>query len=408
MPPLRVLLTNNTLDARAGTELYIRDVALSLHGRGHHPVAFSTSLGGVADALRQAGVAVVDDLDRIPEPPDVIHGHHHLETLIAVLHFPGTPAINFCHGWLPWEELPLRHPAVRRYVAVDDTCRARLVDVEGIDPARVEVLLNFVDLARFRPRAPLPARPARALVYSNHASEDDYVRAIRAACLPLGMPVDVVGHDSGRVTTTPETLLGAYDLVFAKGRAALEALAVGCAVVLSDRVGRGPLVTESNVQALRRLNFGFRALDHPHDADGYAADLARYDAEDASRASAWVRQDAGQDEAIDRLLAIYADAIAQPPGPGDPSRAAAAHVQRIRRDLNAFSNLAARLRGIEADLAMAQADLGRARAVLAATEQSAASAVRRRLLRLPVVGPVLGRLARIVRGGRISGGRTPV
>ena len=55
-------------------------------------------------------------------------------------------------------------------------------------------------------------------------------------------------------------MLGQYDIVFAKARCALEALAVGNAVVLCDTVGVGPMVTTGEVDRLRRLNFGVRAL----------------------------------------------------------------------------------------------------------------------------------------------------
>ena len=124
---------------------------------------------------------VVDDLARLGSPPDVIHGHHHLETLIAALTFPETPIVHFCHGWVPWEEMPLRHPSVARYVAVDEVCLDRLVREEGVAPDSVEVLHNFVDLECFRPRAPLPPSPRRALVYSNYATADGYTRMIGAA-----------------------------------------------------------------------------------------------------------------------------------------------------------------------------------------------------------------------------------
>ena len=157
---MRVLITNNTLDWRAGSELYVRDVALGLLRRGHQPVAFSTRLGAVAEELRAATIPVVDDLLRLAAPPDLIHGHHHLETTIAMLHFPGVPVVSFCHGWLPWEECPPVSPRIRRYVAVDEVCRERLVAEHGVAPDRIDTVLNFVDLARFRPRGPLPPRPA--------------------------------------------------------------------------------------------------------------------------------------------------------------------------------------------------------------------------------------------------------
>ena len=105
---MRILLTNNTLARRAGTELYIRDLAMELMRRGHRPVAYSTELGEVAEELRAATVPVMSSLESLGEAPDIIHGHHHYDTLAAMMWFPETPAIYYCHGWLPWEETPLR------------------------------------------------------------------------------------------------------------------------------------------------------------------------------------------------------------------------------------------------------------------------------------------------------------
>ena len=93
---MRVLITNNTLAGRAGSELYVRDLALALLRRGHSPLAYSTNLGEVARELLTATVPVVDDLDDIGAAPDIIHGHHHLDTMTALLHFDRTPAIYLC------------------------------------------------------------------------------------------------------------------------------------------------------------------------------------------------------------------------------------------------------------------------------------------------------------------------
>ena len=125
------------------------------------------------------------------------------------------------------------------------------------------VLLNFVDLDALPPRGPLPARPARALVFSNDARA-----ARRATC---DAPARAWASSSTRsarasapASDAPETLLGSYDLVFAKGRCAIEALATGVAVVLVRRVRRrsaGDVGTTSS--DLQRINFGLRALRQP-------------------------------------------------------------------------------------------------------------------------------------------------
>jgi len=306
---LRVLITNNTLSARAGTELYVRDVAIALLRRGLKPIAYSTMLGDVADELRGATVPVIDRLDALAAPPDLIHGHHHLETMTAVLRFPGIPAIYFCHGWLPWEETPLKFPRIRRYVAVDETCRDRLLDEHAIPPEKVRLLLNFVDLKRFKPRGPLPGKPARALVFSNNASEDTNLPALREACARAGVTLDAVGSSVGNTTRQPENVLPNYDLVFAKGRAALEALSVGAAVVLLDAAGVGTMVTMANMESLRSLNFGIRTLQHPIDTDVIGRRISCYNAADAMQVSAWIRKTAAMDGAVDHLIGLYKDVL---------------------------------------------------------------------------------------------------
>jgi hypothetical protein len=332
--PLRVLLTNRVLAQRTGTELYVHDVAIGLRRRGHAPVVYSPRLGEVAADIRRLTIPVVDDLAKIAEPPDIIHGHHGLETLTAALAFPRVPVVSVCHSWVGWADQPVAFPRIRRYLAVDDTCRDRLVSEHGVAPDRVEVILNAVDLERFRPRPPLPPRPARALIFSNGSRDDTaHVTAIRDACGRSGISLEIAGTQSGRVLERPEDTLGSYDLVFAKARAALEAAAVGTAVVLCDVAGAGPMLTTGNIDALRRLNFGMRALNDAPTAEGIAREIGRYDAADATEVSRRIRALAGHETQLDQLLAVYGDVLAESAGGTYDAeaemRAAAAYLRRL-------------------------------------------------------------------------------
>jgi hypothetical protein len=199
----------------------------------------------------------------------------------------------------------------------------------------VEVALNAVDLDRFRPRGPLPARPARALVFSNGAGgRASHLSAVRAACEGAGIALDVAGGRSGNLLERPEEALGRYDLVFAKARSALEAMAVGAAVVLCDMKGVGAMVTTENLDRLRPLNFGARTLAEPATPAALAREIARYDAADAAEVSRRIRRDAGTGALVDALVALYGEVIAEHrAGPGDDAaaeaRAAAAYVQTL-------------------------------------------------------------------------------
>lgn len=306
---MRVLLTNNTLVHRSGTELCVRDVALELKSRGHQPIAYSPLLGDIADELRAHGIPAVHDLSSLAVLPDVIHGHHHLETMTALLHFSGVPAISFCHGCVPWEEEPAIFPRVHRYVAVSEACRDRLLCEHGIPPERIRVLLNFVDLRRFRQRPPLPPRPRRALVFSNYATEENLLKPIRDACRQRDIALEVIGHGAGKGETRPEDRLGGYDLIFASGRCALEALAVGAAVVLCKPLAAGPLVTRAEVERLRAQNLGQRALFHPLASTNLLVQIDRYDAHDAAQVTDYIRATAGCAEAVESMITLYQEAV---------------------------------------------------------------------------------------------------
>ena len=360
MRPLSILFTNNTLAWRAGSELWVRDMCTALVGRGHHPLAFSLVTGAIAEELRAATVPVVTDLSQVGFTPDLIHGHHHVETLIAALHFPGVPIVHFCHGWLPWEEGPLRHPAIARYVAVDETCADRLTGEGGIGRDQVDLLLNFVDLQRFRPRDPLPPRPRRALVVSNEADGQGFAETIREACREQNIELEIIGNRSGRSVARPQDILPGFDLVFAKARAALEAMAVGCSVVLADRVGCGPMVTERDFDRMRAANFGVRWLQHPHSVDWYRAQIAAYDAAAAGRIAVRVRADADLEIAVDRLLDIYQRALAvRQPAAASSDRTVSGCTEAQRAAARHLSSIALRFKQAQTssgELAAANAD----------------------------------------------------
>jgi hypothetical protein len=308
---VRVLLTNNTLKWRSGTELYVLDVARQLRRLGHEPVAYSPHLGEVAELLALAGVPVVRNLLDLPFRPDIIHGHHHIETMIALASLPAVPAVYFCHGAAPWEEMPPVFPRILRYVAVDEVCRERIVREAKVPFEKIRLLLNFVDTDVFRPRQPLPPRPVRALVFSNSASEGNYAAVVRVACRQCGITLEMRGLASGNPTNEPHDLLPHYDIVFAKARAAIEAMAVGCAVVLCDAKGLGPMVTMANFARLRLNNFGLRTLLDEPTVENVATAIQTYDATDAARVRDLVRSEADISDAVNEIVRMYGEVIAE-------------------------------------------------------------------------------------------------
>ncbi len=317
---LTVLITNLSMDWPSGTVVYTRDLALELHRQGHRPIVYTWLKGVTSRELDAAGIEVVDSLWRIHDRPDVIHGHHRPLVRGALLRFPDVPAVAFCHNHSdPWDA-PAPSPQIRRYFGVSELCVRRLLNLGA--PARAtELRTNFVDLGRLAARPPLPPRPTRALVFSNYATADTHLPAIAEACRQLGVPLDVIGRGVGRGANHPEHLLDRYDLVFAKAKAAMEAMAVGAAVVLCDFGGLGPMVTADQFDRLRPLNFGFESLVNEVTPEGLIREVERYDASDAARVRDLIRATCGLEGAVSDLVAAYVNVI---------SEAAPSRIQRRR------------------------------------------------------------------------------
>ncbi len=331
---MKILIANATLATRTGTETYVRDLVLGLLRRGHEPLVYAPELGEIACELQSAKVTVVDDLRNVSRTPDVIHGNHNTELMTALLHFSAVPAVFFCHSATDGNAEPPAHPRIGAYVAVDEACRDRLTVQHGIPPDRVHISLHGVDQERFKPRPPLPQKPRRALVFSNNANGFTHLAHVREACGLAGLSLDVVGSSNHSSNSHPESVLGNYDLVFAKARCALESLVVGTAVILCDARGSGPIVSTEELERLRRLNFGIRTLSESTSAKALFREIERYDAADASEVSRRLRATADLSLVIDDVLAVYEQVIDDYRNSGevDPleeARATAAYLRQL-------------------------------------------------------------------------------
>jgi hypothetical protein len=320
--PLRILITNVALNSRTGTETGVRDLAIELKKTGHEPLVFSPRLGDIAREIGSCNITVTDRLGSLRRKPDVIHGNHRAPVLRALLRFPSVPAVFVCHDRLADHDRAPLVPGIQRYLAVDLNCRERVVAETGLPEHAVDVILNSVDLARFRPRPCLPASPRRALVFSNSASQESYVRPVAQACAELGIELDVVGKASENQCQNPEDLLPQYDIVFAKARAALEAMAVGCSVVLSDTHGLGCLVTSDRVAGMRPWNFGMRLLTRVPTPEAVRSEIMGYDPADAAAVQAYIRKNASLEAMARSYLDCYRAVVAQGGGPVKQVKAA--------------------------------------------------------------------------------------
>jgi len=310
--PRRVLIANLSMTAASGTVTYTRDLALALLRHGWTPIVYTSVAGSQATLLRTATISVVTDPAQLGAPPDVIHGHHVLETLAAMARFPNVPAVFVCHDSLAWHSMPPRMPGIRAYVAVDRNCRDRMVLEHGIPEESVRVLTNPVDLQRFARRDPLPPKPRRALVFNNDALQYNLVAPIRAACAERDIEVDVIGLASGNAVDHPEEILARYDLVFGRARCAIEAAAMGAAVIGCDARGMSGMLTTTRLEELRLLNFGARTLQLPLTRENLLREIDRYDPADASAVADRIRASNSADLIAEQFISLYDEILADP------------------------------------------------------------------------------------------------
>jgi hypothetical protein len=304
---LRVLITNLFVGNFSGSETVVELLADALSRAGHAPMIFATSLGPQAARMQARGHIVVDRLAALPQRPDVMHLQHISPALMALAAFPDVPAVFSCHSATIEVEAPRLHPQIRRFVAVDDLCRA-LCEKRGIPADRLSVILNAVDLTRFLARPPLPPRPKAALMLTKTWEQQSLVRA---ACARAGLALDELGPAAREMSDRLEKVLPRYDIVFATARMALEAAAVGCAVVVVDGRGFAGMLRSENLKAWRRLNFGVGLLTAPVTGIALDAAIADYDAADAGEVCRRLRIEASADDYAAACLELYTQAIGE-------------------------------------------------------------------------------------------------
>ena len=303
---MRLLISTLDLTRRGGSQLFVRDLALGLLHLGHQPVVHSPSLGPVASDIRGWSIPVTSDLRTLSAPPDAIIGNYHLGTMTALEQFPSCGALLVVHGFSTL--IVPRFPRIHRYVAVDEPTRDALISVHGIDPASIDLLLSSVDLERFPARDALPPQPRRALMFGNQFIENAQMGAIRSACAARGIEVDHIGRGA-EVHAEPEKILQQYDLVFARARCAIEAMATGAAVILTGPTRMGPLVTTRNVDNLRPLNFGRKVLRTPVSVDAMLEQIDLYDPVDSAAVSRRIRETASLGSAAATVLRISEEVV---------------------------------------------------------------------------------------------------
>lgn len=300
---MRILLTNSFLATRTGSEMVVRDFALALKARGHEVAVYAPVLTrGWRALLGAGGVAAADDLGALAARPDVVHGQHTLAFLKCVLAFPDAPVVQWIHDLSDPVDLPLAHPSIAHWIAVDEARAARVRDA-GLDGARVSVVANAVDLTRF------PLRDAgaekRAICIVKRAGLEATIEAVRRGAASAEWTVDFVGAGMGQEVEALEALYPNYAAAITSGRCALEAIAMGRAAIVSDYDQIAGLASAETWDDLRRGNFGLKAMRAPISEGAIAEALCAVDLAGAHQFARRVRDEMDLSVAAERVEAIY-------------------------------------------------------------------------------------------------------
>lgn len=259
---LRVVLTNWALNGLAGSELWTLDLAAYFTRVGCSVAVYSPFLGRAASLYEGRGFTITSSIDEVVAfKPNIISANHIMiaEPLLSQLP-PNVAIVNVLHGLLPGLEAP-RGGRLDAAIAVSLHAKAKmhLLKVERWND--IMLLPNFFDPLRFK-NPNKRKRAAKSLLYSSR-SLPRHVDILRDVLLQYDIALDHVGLNT-TPTDMPEELLRKYDLVFAVGRSAIEALASGCRVILWDGGILGPLVTADNFWTCVACNFALTAQVLPY------------------------------------------------------------------------------------------------------------------------------------------------
>lgn len=306
--PRRILITNRKLSGRTGTEIVTKRLAVGLSRRGHDVIVYSPSLGEIADEIRRAGVVVTDQIARVHPAPDIIHCHHTETAASAIARFPNSPALFVCHDFVAWHDSAPLLPSIRRYLGITPLHVERMVNEDGVAREQCSILRNAIDLEAFSQRLENPERPKRAAVFAKGRA---YLIVIRAACQALGIDLDEYGSSIGKPVADPQKIMPEYDLIFASGMTAMEAMSCGCGVVLCDSRGLASFCTADNFQYYYDLNFGLRTLTRRIDVANLSSAIESYDAQSVLECTKIARSTLDFERYLDEVEEHHAQVVAE-------------------------------------------------------------------------------------------------
>jgi len=271
---VRFVLGNRLMVEVGGTEVHLVTLADHLRRLGHEAVIYSPELGPYADYARRRGLEVTSQLSELPADCDVLLSQDALVAYDLAERYPRALHVFRICGDVFDFQLPPQQEGVVDLVVVLGDRYARLAEGGGAKAPVIRLRIP-VDVDLRVPVGGIRNGPRRAVMLGNYGYRFDWVRS---AWGEHGIEVERVGAANGsRPRYDVASALAGVDIVVAKGRAAVDAMACGRAVYVYDVFGGDGWVTPDTYPALEADHFAGLATDRVIGPAELARDLAEYD-----------------------------------------------------------------------------------------------------------------------------------
>src|SRR4051794_17964920 len=271
---MRFVLGNRFMLHVGGTEVHLVTVSEALIRMGHESVIYSPELGPYSDYARRRGLDVVGELRNLPDECDVVLAQDRIVAYDLAERYPDALFLfRICGDVFDFQLPPQVEGLVdltvvlsERYARVANTCAVK---------APLLRLRIPVDLDRLVSIGPIRARPRRAVMLGNYG---DRYELVRAAWGSQGIEVGQIGLvKDARQSYEVASAVADADIVVAKSRAALEAMACARAVYVFDTFGGDGWVTPESYPLLEADNFAGQATERTIVESDLQRDLHDYD-----------------------------------------------------------------------------------------------------------------------------------
>lgn len=308
---MRFVLGNRHLLAAGGTEVHLVTIGEHLRRLGHEVTLYAPELGPFADHARRRGLDVTASLRELPDGCDVVFAQDAIVVCDLAARYPDALSVfRICGDVFDFQLAPQLAGLVDLVVVLSD--RYERLAASCAVRAPVLRLRMPIDIDRLVSLGALRERPERAVLLGNYGERDALIREVWG---DLGVEIRSVGGSAQSYDVA--SAVADADVVVAKSRAALDAMACGRAVYVFDFLGGDGWVTPERYPALEADNFAGQATGRVIDAAALTSDLSDYRAEMGAVNRDLILQHHSARDHVIALLSALAEHV--PDAPREPA-----------------------------------------------------------------------------------------